>query len=375
MPKGSVTLAAVGDVILARKDYQRSFAKSAPVLKAADIAFFNCETPYAQVGTPGPSQHGAVPHDPSRMPALSLAGFDVCTMANNHTLDWGVDPVVECRQRLEKMGIAVCGAGRNMAEARQPAIIERNGVRVAFLGYLSVGPDNYMAEEDKPGCAVVRIHTLYEPQEYQPGMPPRVLTWAYREDLEAMVADIKKAREQADIVVMTDHWGIHHIPVVIPDYAYEVGHAAIDAGADLVLGTHAHILKGIEVYKGKVIVHSLSDFVMEGRIGKKEGEVRAFSLKSWAVLEEHLCGPRDPNDTKTMIIKFDIEGNRVKRAAFIPVMLDETHADPEPLKRSDPRAQEIYKYMVDITRAAGLPTQYAWDGDEVVIQTQPNGGW
>ena len=84
-----------------------------------------------------------------------------------------MDAVVECRERLEAMGIAVCGAGCNISEARKPVILERKGVRVAFLGYLSVGPDGYMAEEDKPGCAPVRVHTLYESYEYQPGTPAK----------------------------------------------------------------------------------------------------------------------------------------------------------------------------------------------------------
>src|ERR1035437_720007 len=109
----SLILMAVGDVIVARRDYESSFALVAPVLKQADISFFNCECPYADAGSPGMAQHGAVPHDPSKMSVLGSVGFNACTLANNHTLDWGVDAVIECRQRLEAMGIAVCGAGKN----------------------------------------------------------------------------------------------------------------------------------------------------------------------------------------------------------------------------------------------------------------------
>jgi poly-gamma-glutamate capsule biosynthesis protein CapA/YwtB (metallophosphatase superfamily) len=363
----ALTLVAVGDVIVARKDYQQSFAKVADILKAADIAFFNCETPYAESGSPGMAQHGAMAHDPRGMPALLTAGFDVCTLANNHTLDWGVDAVVECRERLEAMGIAVCGAGRNINEARKPAIVERKGVKVAFLGYLSVGPNGSMAEEEKPGCTMVRAHTLYEPYEYQPGTPPRILTWAYKEDMEKMVEDIKKAKQQADIVIMTDHWGIHNAPAVIPDYGYEIGHAAIDAGADLVLGTHPHILKAIEVYKGKVIAHSLANFVFETGYARKEGEVRYFRVKSWFETMEKIYRPRHPDQSKTLILKCYISGKKIERVSYLPVQLDEAWANPEPLPRSDPRAQEIYQYMVDITRGAGLDTKYSWKEDEVVI--------
>src|SRR5688572_2821608 len=91
----TVTMFAVGDVVVARKDWKSSFANVESFLKKADISFFNCETPYAESGCPNMSPHGAIPHDPKRMPALALAGFNVCTLANNHCLDWGVDALVE----------------------------------------------------------------------------------------------------------------------------------------------------------------------------------------------------------------------------------------------------------------------------------------
>ena len=362
-----LTLLAVGDVIVARKDSESSFTRVAPILKGADISFFNCETAYAEKGSPGMAQHGAVAHDPGKMSALASVGFDVCTLANNHTLDWGVDAVVECLERLEAMGIAVCGAGRNVSGARKPAILERKGVKVAFLGYLSVGPYGYMAEEDKPGAAMVRAHTLYEPYEYQPGTPAKVLTWTDKEDLQNMMEDIRKAKEQADIVIMTDHWGIHNAPVIIPDYEFEVGHAAIDAGADLVLGTHPHILKGIEVYKGKVIVHSLANFVMESRTADKD--VRTLHIKSWSQMWTQVYGPRHPDQRKSLILKCAISGGEIQRVSYIPVLLDENWTNPEPISHSDPRAEEIFQYIKDISSGAGLDTEYLWEGDEVVIGT------
>ncbi len=364
-----LTLVAVGDVRVARKDYQSSFIKVTNIIKQADIAFFCCETPYAETGSPGMAQHGAAHHDPSKMPALASAGFNICTLANNHSLDWGIDALVECRERLESMGIAVCGAGRNIGEAKRPAILERKGTKIAFLGYLSLGPNGAMAEENKPGCAMMGAHTLYEPYESQPGTPAKILTWANKDDLKAMVEDIKKAKEKADIVIMTDHWGIHYAPVVIPDYEFEVAYAAIDAGADLVLGTHPHILKGIEVYKGKVIVHSLANFVMQSSIADREGEVRGLSLRSWRELKDRIFRPRHPDQRKTIILKCVISRKRIQRVSYIPVMLDVDWANPEPLSQGDLRAQEIFQYISDISRDAGLNTKYYWDGGEVVIST------
>jgi hypothetical protein len=364
-----ISLLAVGDVVVARKDHMTSFAKVADILKAGDITFFNCETPYAESGTPGHAQHGAIQHDYRKMPALATAGFNVCTMANNHVMDWGIDPVVECRERLEAMGIAVCGAGKDMAEARKPAIIEYKGTRVAFLGYLSTGPIGYEAEKDKPGAAPLRVHTLYEQQEYQPGTPPHILTWTYRDDLQAMVENIRQAREQADIVVVTDHWGLHNTPVDIPDYEYEIAYAAIDAGADLVLGTHPHILKGIEVYKGKVIVHSLANFVMENGVAERESEIRGLRMKSWPQTMAKMYGPRHPDQSKSMILKCIISDKKIQKVSFLPVQLDMEWANPEPLARSDQRAQDIYDYVVMATREAGIQTDFFWEEDEIVIRT------
>ncbi len=360
-----VTFLAVGDVIIARKDYQNSFGKAEAMLREADITFFNCETPYAEKGTPSLGSYGCTPHDPSKMSVLASAGLDVCSMANNHTGDWGVDATVECRERLEAMGIAVCGAGRDINEARKPAILERKGVRMAFLGYMSTGPYTYRAEEGHPGAATIRAHTLYEPYDYQPGTPPvKVISFAYKEDLQGMVEDIKKAREQADIVIMTDHWGVHHLPVIIPDYGFEVGHAAIDAGADLVLGTHPHILKGIEVYKGKVIVHSLANFAMGGAEG-----VRTLRSESYAKIMGQCYQRPRAEQSKTIILKCLISGKKIQRISYIPVMLDAEWGNPEPLVNSDPRAKDIFEYMTDITRRAGLDTKYSWEGNEVVIHT------
>ena len=364
----AVTMFAVGDIVVARKDWKSSFAKVESFLKKADISFFNCETPYAESGCPNMSPHGAIPHDPKRMPALALAGFNVCTLANNHSLDWGVDALVECRKRLEAMGIAVCGAGRDIDEARKPALVERKGVKVAFLGYCSVGPNWTMAEENKAGCAMVRIRTLYEPYDYQPGTPhTKVFTWAYKEDLEAMVEDIKKAKEQADIVVMTNHWGVHHIPALIPDYGLEVGHAAIDAGADLVLGTHPHILKGIEVYKGKVIMHSMANFVMERSLAQKEGDQLTLSLKYTKQLGK-VYGGFHADQSKSLILKCIISGRKIARISYIPVMLERSY-NPEVVPRHDSRAEGIFEYIKNISATAGLSTRFSWDGDEVVIDT------
>jgi poly-gamma-glutamate synthesis protein (capsule biosynthesis protein) len=104
------------------------------------------------------------------------------------------------------------------------------------------------------------VSTYYEAQEYQAGTPPKVITVPREEDVTAMEDDIRRAKATSDVVVMSIHWGIHHVPGMLADYQFTVGHRAIDAGADLILGTHAHLIKGIEIYKGKAIFFSMGNF-------------------------------------------------------------------------------------------------------------------
>jgi poly-gamma-glutamate synthesis protein (capsule biosynthesis protein) len=368
MPDETITLSAVGDIMVAQKNYQETLQKVSPIFQAADIAFFNCETAYATGGSPASGPHGASPNDPEKMKALVDSGLNVCTFANNHTIDWGLDALVECRERLEALDIAVCGAGRNMDEARAPAVVERKGIRVAFLGYLCVGPDIAIAEEHKPGCAMVRAYTHYQPLDYQPGTPAQVITWCYKEDLSEMVSDIERAKKVADIVIVTPHWGIHNVRADIPDYEFEMGHAAIDAGADLILGHSTHNLKGIEVYRGKVIFHSMGDFAMEYRVALREGELRMVHSETYNVMLRKAYPLGNPDSHKTLIVKCAISKKGIERVSFVPALANEDKTNPEPLLRDDPRAQEVFDYINDVGIEAGLTTGFKREGDEVVVE-------
>ena len=191
-------------------------------------------------------------HDAGFLTVVSFAGATTVQVGG---MDWGKDGFFDTIDNLRAAGLAVVGVGAEITAARAPVIVEAKGVRTAFLAYSSILPMNYWAEADRPGCAPMRAHTVYEQIEHdQPGTPARVHTYAHRQDLAALTADIAKARALADVVVVSLHWGIHFVPAVLADYQHEVAHAAIDAGADLILGHHAHIMKGVEVYKGKTIL-------------------------------------------------------------------------------------------------------------------------
>ena len=202
------------------------------------------------------------------MSGLTYAGFDVMSFASNHALDRGEQALFEAIDTLTTNSIAVIGAGKNIDEARKPVILERKGTKVAFLAYCSVLPKGYQATPEKSGCAPMRASTFYEQVDWPAGTAPRIITLANKDDLAAMVRILNRQELWQTSSIMSIHWGIHYVPAVIAMYQKEVGYAAIDAGVDLILGHHAHLLKGIEIYKGKFIFYSLGNFVMPSQTRK-----------------------------------------------------------------------------------------------------------
>jgi hypothetical protein len=252
-------LIAAGDTGL-NKRVSNIFQNVIPALAKGDLRFAQVERTYSNLGRYEEYTHGAHSRvEPELLSNYVSANFNVVSLASNHSLDYGAEAELDTMASFRKIGISTIGVGANIAEARTPAIIERNGLRIAFLGYCSVLQPATWATETRPGIAPMRARTFYEPVDFQPGTPAHIVSIADEGDMEAMKKDIRAARERADVVVVSQHWGVHYTPRYIPDYEVQVGHAAVDAGCDLVIGHHPHILKGIEVYKGVPILHSLAN--------------------------------------------------------------------------------------------------------------------
>jgi poly-gamma-glutamate capsule biosynthesis protein CapA/YwtB (metallophosphatase superfamily) len=377
---GVVTLCAVGDVSPRRRDpdypyKEPALALSGSIMREADIAFGQLEKIMSDRVTR--SYYNTVVH-PDNVQTLVEGGFDVMSFAGNHHMDAGVDPFVETLDLMKANKILVCGAGMNITEARSPAIVERAGIRVAFLGYSSIlrrSDVPYEAEANRPGCAPMFVSTFYDQTDFQPATPnPRIVSLADKRDLEAMQEDIQKARTQADVVVMSIHWGVHHVPGLIAMYQYEVGHAAVDAGVDLILGHHAHILKGIEVYKGKVIFYSLGNFIVDspikrGIVGRWEGASEDHTQKDLRPFDpEYPTYRARPDERQTMIAKVLLSDGKIDRVSFLPCLINKS-GQAEPLGCEDPRSDEVYTYMNWCCTSQGLATRLSRDGDEVVVLT------
>lgn len=362
-----ITLMGVGDVGPIHEPVADFCTLAKSTLSTADLRFGQVERVYSERGALQLHSGGGHSRVKPHLAAIfSECGFDVMSVASNHSMDWGPDAMLDTVANLRERGIQTVGAGRNLEEARQAAVLERDGIRVAFLAYCSVLQEGYAAAKDKPGVAPLRAHTYYEAQEYQAGIPPRVVTRPYDEDLAGMVEDIKSARKMADVVVVSLHWGLHFIPRAIADYQPIVANAAFEAGGDLILGHHAHVPKAIGVHNGKVCFYSLSNFIMSAPPAKPE-RLANFEKRFGTVLDpEYPNLPYGTDAKRSLIAKAVVSKTGVERVSFLPVLIDKK-LRPEVLLASDARFDDAVKYMNWATEE--FKHEFRVEGNEVVVGT------
>ena len=368
----SINVLAAGDVCVNRDDPDSIFAYVASTIKSSDIAFCQLETNYSEKGSPLPQARVPARAHPRNASSIKNAGFNVVSFASNHTMDCGSEAFLDTIEVMKKLGINLIGVGKNIEDARRPQFLDCKGTKFAFLSYNSILPIGYWAEVNRPGCAPLRGFTFYEQVEHdQPGTPARIHSFAHAGDKVAMIADIKKAKAQSDLLMVSMHWGIHFVEAEIAEYQKELGYAAIDAGADIILGHHAHILKAIEFYRGKPIIYSLSNFAFDQPLPpeflKSHRWKELMSLNpSWTIDPRYKAYPFPADSRMTMACKITISNKQIKRLSFLPAMINED-SQPRFLIQKDKEFQEILNYMVKVTKAEEMDTQYTVEGDEVVV--------
>lgn len=154
------------------------------------------------------------------------------------------------------------------------------------------------------------------------------------------------------------------VPAVIAMYQHEVGRAAIDAGADLILGHHAHILKGIDVYKGKVIFFSMGNFACDSLRRGQQPEFK--TLYKFEHDPEYPTYDFPADSRKTILVKAVVSDKQIERVSFVPAMINK-QGQPELLPRSDKRSNEVYDYMQWLCEDQGLKASFSRQGDEVAV--------
>ena len=243
------------------------FRRVADRFAAADLVFCNLECClYEAPGADAVEVEGFFADPVVAGQCLTSAGIAAVGLANN--VNYGSEPILGSIARLDALGIAHTGAGADRTSAAAPAIVERGGIRVGFLARSSVfWATNHEATAKSAGIAVIRGHTAYHvpmhkmkrevPPLNRPGIPPYILTWADADYLKRFAEDVAALRPKVDVLVASCHWGLHKDVLA---YMTEIAHAAIDAGADVVIGHGPHYSLGIEVYKGRPIFHGLGSF-------------------------------------------------------------------------------------------------------------------
>jgi poly-gamma-glutamate synthesis protein (capsule biosynthesis protein) len=346
----------VGDTNVGRPDPDSAFNPVLNWLQDADIRFCNLETVVADAKYVSQFDRSPLPRtDEWMFESYLKAGFNIMNQANNPNTYHGHEPLLRSLEVLDAAGVVHGGSGRNLAEARRPAIIERNGTKIAFVCRTSVGTPEMAATADTPGVARYPIHTIYEAParvHSNPGLPPIVHTIPDAgEHRTALEEDIRTARAQADVVIVSWHWGLspdqvhpHAGPgdVEVMQYQKEMGRFSIDAGADMVIGHHSHQPQPIEVYKGRPIFYSLANFVHD-LAGFRERTFMAFMLR---------CQLRD---------------GKIHRVSFVPGMI-QGHGPPE-FGRPNERP-EVVKRMLDMSTPYGTQFQVGAEDVNIVLQPQ-----
>ena len=355
---GLQTVFIAGDVGPCRLNPGTMFDRVRATLAAGDLGICQLEPALSRRGSPLPQARLAMRTDPGAAQAIRDAGFHAVSFASNHCMDWGQEAFFDTLEALRIAGLAPIGTGANIQEARCPAQFNLGKTRVAILAYNSILPIGYWAEANRPGCAPLRAFTLYEQIEHdQPGTPARIHTFTNRDDLAAMREDIRQAKASFDVVIVMMHWGIHFIPAVLAQYQREAAHAAIDAGADLIAGHHPHLLKGIEVYRGRLIFYSLGNFALDLPDAFQHNVVRSEGFRDIQLLNPGFRPDAKsflpPETRRTVLVKCTLRDRALAEVTLLPVYINED-AEPELLEPGDPRFGEVQQYLEWSTAEAGL---------------------
>lgn len=309
----TLTLAAAGDLMMGGRvlpfielyGMHYPFDSTRSTLRSADIAMANLEAPFTPAGQPFEKTYTfRVP--PGLAPALTEAGFDVMTLANNHILDFGPEGLKETMETLDRLRILYCGAGEDRIRAERAAVLETGGWRVGFLAYSMTYPSEFWADQNRGGTAYPH---------------PR-----------RMMKQIASLADSVDAVVVSFHWGGEKRSGP-REYQRRFAHMAVDAGAHLIIGHHPHVLQGVEIYRGAFIAYSLGNYVFGSYSTVSQG------LMLWAVFQDRTL-------RSVRLLPMDVNNHRVAfqprflRGEAMKACLDEVMRLSEPLNEDSLQADE-----------------------------------
>jgi len=361
---GDIIVTGVGDMIfnqqiskLPEPEHQQLFR----IMQEADIAYGNLEFSM--------NEHPELqrPFYNFRAPVefvweVAAIGINLVSMANNHALDYGPEGLRDCLKALDHAQITHAGAGLTLAAAHQPGTMDVQSRKTSFalLSYMRYWTSKYRcADPSGPCLATINPAEILVARE---GGKVETVEGPIESDIAAMEDDIVLAKRHSDVVIValhnhdTSHARVNGIQDHTPPNDEIMFRRAIDAGADIVLGTGPHVIRGIEIYKEKPIFYSLADFIYQYRtpdvipidlIHQRDSEIeRPTNVSVW--------DRRDtPQTMEGILVRMTINGGRLKRAQLIPISIDdEGPLYGVPRLASAQRAKEI------IERVVGLSAPY-----------------
>ncbi|MSU56032.1 MAG: CapA family protein [Candidatus Taylorbacteria bacterium] len=258
-----IKMVFVGDIMLSRnigqsmeqkKDYTFFFASTTEFLKSADITFGNLENPVSTRGIRSGSIY-SFRADPQTLQGLTSAGFNVVSIANNHIWDYGKQAFKDTLSNLSENGISAVGGGENYAEAHTPKILMVGKTRIAFLAYTNLISPKLGLASSTPAIS--------------------------RYDDTILQTDITEAKKVSDFVAVSFHWGDEYQTKHNAEQE-RVGKLVIDAGANLVIGHHPHVVQEVEEYNNGYIAYSLGNFIFDQNFSKdtRHGLALLVTLKN-----------------------------------------------------------------------------------------------
>jgi poly-gamma-glutamate synthesis protein (capsule biosynthesis protein) len=322
--KKIITIGLMGDVMIGRlinniikqKGYQYIWGNLLNTLKQHDVNLINLETTLTNATTKEPKVFN-FKSDPQNVTALKAANITVATLANNHSLDFKNQGLLETTTILDRNGIKHIGAGATLTDAQQPIILTISDIKIGFIGWTDNEP-TWKATNNKPGTNYIRVG-----------------------DTQTIIKQIKQLRETVDILIVTMHWGPNkrqHPTQQFIDYA----HAMIDAGADVLHGHSAHIFQGIEIYKNKLIIYDSGDFIDD------------YAIDS------------DLRNDQSLLFQLYIDKNGLQKLIMIPVLINNMQVNYA--TGSD------YQQIVDriITLSTEFDTIIREDNGRLIVHFQTN---
>lgn len=280
--RASFCLQAVGDLNLAgsaapvvtQRGFDWAFEGTRALLGECPLNIANLETPVTDRGRPAKKTF-VYRMPPASLEAVRRAGFGLVSLANNHTLDQGAEGLSDTLAALKARGIAHAGAGPDVRAAREPAVVVVDGVRVGFLSYSLTFPQEFWATDKRAGTAFGHE------------------AWVRR--------DVAALRERVDVLLVAFHWGEEKRETPKP-YQRDLARAAVESGADAVIGHHPHVLQGVELVDGRPILHSLGNYAF----GSRSQAARDSAIARLLVVDGRLAGLElIPIDVENRVVEFN----------------------------------------------------------------------